>query len=225
MRLQFPLGVHAATCVRVGNALGAGDTARAIVTCKVTLVLSGMQHRGPLFKKMYLSQHIWYLWVWGCVFAAGVLAVLQGFVLASSKSVLGYIFTSDEWVSVQHNSVSSVSFCWSSPSIHSQIVALVSDTMTVYTFLQFLDALLVHSCSCHVLHGRWSVHRTACFLLLHHCLCFVSNSWAYSVRMLRNTCRHWDAENCCLVQFGVLLYDRPAYRDRTDVCGSAQNFR
>lgn len=30
------------------------------------------------------------------VFAAGVLAVLQGFVLAGSKSVLGYIFTSDE---------------------------------------------------------------------------------------------------------------------------------
>ncbi|XP_037543922.1 multidrug and toxin extrusion protein 1 [Nematolebias whitei] len=86
---MFPLGVHAAACVRVGNALGAGDTARAIVTCKVALVLSG------------------------------VLAVLQGFVLAGSKSVLGYIFTSDD-----------------------EIVALVSDNLTVYTFLQFLDALL-----------------------------------------------------------------------------------
>ena len=40
---QFPLGVHAAACVRVGNALGAGDTARALVTCKVALVLSGMK--------------------------------------------------------------------------------------------------------------------------------------------------------------------------------------
>lgn len=41
--LQFPFGVHAATCVRVGNALGAGDTARAIVTCKVVLVLAGVE--------------------------------------------------------------------------------------------------------------------------------------------------------------------------------------
>uniref|UniRef100_A0A673AAE2 Multidrug and toxin extrusion protein n=1 Tax=Sphaeramia orbicularis TaxID=375764 RepID=A0A673AAE2_9TELE len=63
---MFPLGVYAAACVRVGNALGAGNTARAIVTCKVSLFLSG------------------------------VLAVLQGIVIASSKSVIGYIFTSDD---------------------------------------------------------------------------------------------------------------------------------
>uniref|UniRef100_A0A3B4TFK7 Multidrug and toxin extrusion protein n=1 Tax=Seriola dumerili TaxID=41447 RepID=A0A3B4TFK7_SERDU len=86
---MFPLGVHAATCVRVGNALGAGDTARAIVTCKVALVLSG------------------------------VLAVFQGIVIAGCKSVVGYIFTSDE-----------------------NIVEIVSENLTVYTFLQFFDALL-----------------------------------------------------------------------------------
>uniref|UniRef100_A0A3Q2DT67 Multidrug and toxin extrusion protein n=1 Tax=Cyprinodon variegatus TaxID=28743 RepID=A0A3Q2DT67_CYPVA len=40
---MFPLGVHVAACVRVGNALGAGNTSRAIVTCKVALVLSGMK--------------------------------------------------------------------------------------------------------------------------------------------------------------------------------------
>uniref|UniRef100_A0AAZ3SLB9 Multidrug and toxin extrusion protein n=1 Tax=Oncorhynchus tshawytscha TaxID=74940 RepID=A0AAZ3SLB9_ONCTS len=39
---MFPLGVHAAACVRVGNALGAGDTSRALLTCKVALVLSGV---------------------------------------------------------------------------------------------------------------------------------------------------------------------------------------
>lgn len=65
---MFPLGVHAAACVRVGNALGAGDTARAIVTCKVALVLSGS------------------------------LAVLQGVVLAGYKSSIGFIFTSDETI-------------------------------------------------------------------------------------------------------------------------------
>ncbi|KAK1883302.1 Multidrug and toxin extrusion protein 1 [Dissostichus eleginoides] len=86
---MFPLGVHAAACVRVGNALGAGNTTRALVTCKVALFLSGM------------------------------LALLQGVVLAGSKSVVGYIFTSDE-----------------------NIVNMVSQNLTVYTFLQFFDALL-----------------------------------------------------------------------------------
>lgn len=86
---MFPLGVHAATCVRVGNALGAGNTAQAIVTCKVALVLSG------------------------------ALAVLQGIALAASKSTIGFIFTSDE-----------------------SIVDMVSNTMTVYIFVQFFDALM-----------------------------------------------------------------------------------
>ncbi|XP_035523082.1 multidrug and toxin extrusion protein 1 [Morone saxatilis] len=86
---MFPLGVHAAACVRVGNALGAGNTTRALVTCKVALVLSGS------------------------------LAVFQGIVIAGFKSVIAYIFTSDE-----------------------KIVALVSENITVYTFLQFFDSLL-----------------------------------------------------------------------------------
>ncbi|XP_070773264.1 multidrug and toxin extrusion protein 1 [Enoplosus armatus] len=86
---MFPLGVQAAACVRVGNALGAGNTTRAIVTCKVALVLSG------------------------------ILAVFQGFVIAGCKSVVGYLFTSDE-----------------------NIVAIVSENLTIYTFLQFFDAVL-----------------------------------------------------------------------------------
>ncbi|KAK2879647.1 multidrug and toxin extrusion protein 1 isoform X1 [Channa argus] len=86
---MFPLGIYAAACVRVGNALGAGNTTRALVTCKVALVLSG------------------------------ALAVLQGFVIASCKSVVGHIFTSDV-----------------------NIVEIVSENLTVYTFVQFFDALL-----------------------------------------------------------------------------------
>uniref|UniRef100_A0A3Q2VP66 Multidrug and toxin extrusion protein n=1 Tax=Haplochromis burtoni TaxID=8153 RepID=A0A3Q2VP66_HAPBU len=62
---MIPLGIHAAACVRVGNALGAGDTTRALLTCKVTLFLSGM------------------------------LAVCQGIGFASCKSVVAFIFTSD----------------------------------------------------------------------------------------------------------------------------------
>ncbi|XP_026874570.2 multidrug and toxin extrusion protein 1 [Electrophorus electricus] len=86
---MFPLGVHAAACVRVGNALGAGDTARALITSKVTLTVSG------------------------------ILALLQGIVLGFTKSVLGFIFTSDV-----------------------TIVNIVSENMTFYIFLQFFDALV-----------------------------------------------------------------------------------
>ncbi|KAK5858506.1 hypothetical protein PBY51_002639 [Eleginops maclovinus] len=86
---MFPLGIQAAACVRVGNALGAGNTTSALVTCKVALFLSG------------------------------TLAFLQGIAIASFKSVVGYIFTSDE-----------------------NIVNIVSQSLTVYIFVQFFDALL-----------------------------------------------------------------------------------
>ncbi|KAL2094207.1 hypothetical protein ACEWY4_008926 [Coilia grayii] len=58
-------GIHAAVSVRVGNALGAGDEARAQITCKVGLVL------------------------------CSALAVCQGVVIASTRSFIGYIFTND----------------------------------------------------------------------------------------------------------------------------------
>lgn len=45
LALQFPLGVQVAACVRVGNSLGAGDTMRAIVTSKVSLILAGEERR------------------------------------------------------------------------------------------------------------------------------------------------------------------------------------
>ncbi|XP_076137788.1 solute carrier family 47 member 4 [Alosa pseudoharengus] len=63
---MIPLGIQGAACIRVGNALGAGDTAGAILASKVVLIF------------------------------AAVLAVFQGVVLGSAKHVLGYIFTSDE---------------------------------------------------------------------------------------------------------------------------------
>ncbi|XP_034557396.1 solute carrier family 47 member 4 [Notolabrus celidotus] len=63
---MFPLGVQAAACARVGNALGAGDTARAILTTKLSFAL------------------------------ASCFAVVEGIVLCSTKSVIGLMFTSDE---------------------------------------------------------------------------------------------------------------------------------
>ncbi|KAM8768697.1 multidrug and toxin extrusion protein 1-like [Acanthopagrus schlegelii] len=86
---MFPLGIQAAACARVGNALGAGDTARAILTSKMSLTL------------------------------AGSFAVVEGLVLGSTKTVIGYMFTSDE-----------------------KIVGLVSHLMDAYCFLQFFDGLV-----------------------------------------------------------------------------------
>ncbi|KAM6932926.1 LOW QUALITY PROTEIN: multidrug and toxin extrusion protein 1-like [Xenentodon cancila] len=86
---MFPLGIQAAACARVGNTLGAGDTARAILTSKMSLTL------------------------------AGSIAVIEGIVLGSTKTVIGYIFTSDE-----------------------NIARLVSGLMNAYCFLQFFDGLV-----------------------------------------------------------------------------------
>ncbi|XP_051963195.1 multidrug and toxin extrusion protein 1-like [Xyrauchen texanus] len=86
---MFPLGIQGAACVRVGNALGAGDTAGAICTSKMSLTCTA------------------------------VLVVLQGLVLVSTKTVIGFLFTSDR-----------------------QIVALVSKLLNVYCVLQFFDGLV-----------------------------------------------------------------------------------
>ncbi|XP_029963570.1 multidrug and toxin extrusion protein 1-like [Salarias fasciatus] len=86
---MFPLGIQAAACARVGNALGAGDTARALLTTKLSLGLA-------------------------CGFAA-----VEGLVLGSTKTVIGYLFTSDE-----------------------EIVGLVSHLMNAYCALQLFDGLV-----------------------------------------------------------------------------------
>ncbi|XP_037533788.1 multidrug and toxin extrusion protein 1-like [Nematolebias whitei] len=41
---MFPLGIQAAACARVGNALGAGDTARALLTSKMSLTLAVLEY-------------------------------------------------------------------------------------------------------------------------------------------------------------------------------------
>ncbi|CAI5693316.1 unnamed protein product [Oreochromis niloticus] len=86
---MFPLGIQAAACARVGNALGAGDTGRALLTSKMSLTL------------------------------AGGIAVVEGLVLGSIKTVIGFVFTSDE-----------------------KIIGLVSQLMNAYCFLQFFDGLV-----------------------------------------------------------------------------------
>ncbi|XP_056139502.1 solute carrier family 47 member 4 [Lampris incognitus] len=86
---MFPIGVQVAACVRVGNALGAGDTAGAILASRVSLAL------------------------------AGGMAVVLGLVLVSTKTVIGFIFTSDE-----------------------HIVSLVSYLMNVHCVLHFFESMV-----------------------------------------------------------------------------------
>ncbi|XP_062392507.1 multidrug and toxin extrusion protein 1-like [Sardina pilchardus] len=89
---MFPLGVHGAACVRVGNALGAGNKARALITCKVALALTCVQ------------------------------ALFQMIFYASTRSVIGYIFTSDE-----------------------KIIQIIDKNMSLYIPQQLFDGL---ACVC-----------------------------------------------------------------------------
>ncbi|XP_053729289.1 multidrug and toxin extrusion protein 1-like isoform X2 [Synchiropus splendidus] len=108
---MFPVGVQAAACARVGNALGAGDTARAILTCKVSFAV------------------------------AGGFALIEGVVLGSTKSVIGFIFTSDKTV-----------------------IGLVSNLMNVYCFLQFFDGLVCVCTGIFLGTGRQRIPAVANFI-------------------------------------------------------------
>ncbi|KAL7400992.1 hypothetical protein ABVT39_021191 [Epinephelus coioides] len=108
---MFPLGIQAAACARVGNALGAGDTARALLTTKMSFTL------------------------------AGHFAVVEGLVLSSTKSVIGFIFTSDE-----------------------KIIGLVAHLMNAYCFLQFFDALVCVSTGIFLGTGKQKIPAVANFI-------------------------------------------------------------
>ncbi|KAI4815422.1 hypothetical protein KUCAC02_005567, partial [Chaenocephalus aceratus] len=108
---MFPLGIQAAACARVGNALGAGDTARAILTSKISFALSAS------------------------------IAVVEGIVLGSTKTVIGYIFTSDE-----------------------KIIGLVSHLMDAYCFLQFFDGLVCVCTGVFLGTGRQMIPAVANFI-------------------------------------------------------------
>ncbi|KAI3354135.1 hypothetical protein L3Q82_018691 [Scortum barcoo] len=120
---MFPVGVQAAACARVGNALGAGDTARAILTCKMSLALAGQSY---MFFCIVVYVHYFMVSVHFEEFTAPLFltrscsfAVVEGLVLGSTKTVIGLIFTSDE-----------------------KIIGLVSHLMNAYCFLQFFDGLV-----------------------------------------------------------------------------------
>lgn len=161
------------------------------------------------------------------VFATGVLAVFQCIVIAGCKSVVGYIFTSDEWVSEQRTLIpllhkGNFVFCLYSFTVCRKIVKIVSENLTVNVFLQFFDALLVcyYCCLLYSLFASFIQPISIFFLFsISQSVC------VFSVCLLRDSYRIWDAENCCLVQPGVLLLHWSTSGNSSDVCYPAQNFR
>lgn len=84
---QVTLGIQAATCARVGNALGCGDTAGAILTCKVALFLSGQAVCCGCRTQFGVTRRY-------RLFAV-TFAIAQAILLGATKSVVGLLFTSD----------------------------------------------------------------------------------------------------------------------------------
>lgn len=146
---QFPLGVHAAACVCIGNALGAGSTAKAIVICKVVLALSGIGaatvkggHEGH---REHLSEQPSPLFHGALRRRAGCGSGHRHHLQQVGRRIhlhLGRVSQTrpdpPPPVSVRspptHQLLSAV---------RRSIVAIVSETLTVYVFVQFFDALLV----------------------------------------------------------------------------------
>lgn len=141
------------------------------------------------------------------VFATGLFAVFQGIVLASCKSILGYIFTSDEWVSGQREkkdctiqwqicAFSYIFFCLQTncgdylKKPHSLHISTVLWCTSGMLLANRLNIVAITSCNQNI-HIFFS-NFTICVSVFPVCL-------------LRDTCRIRAAENCCLVQPGVLL--------------------
>ncbi|XP_053728228.1 multidrug and toxin extrusion protein 1-like [Synchiropus splendidus] len=108
---MFPFAVQAAACARVGNALGAGDTERAILTSKMTFGLSFS------------------------------FTLVEGVILFATKSVIAYIFISDE-----------------------NIVSLVAYLMNVYAVLQVFDGLVCISLGVFMGTGKQKIPAVANFV-------------------------------------------------------------
>lgn len=112
---QFPMGFSVATSVRVGNALGAGSTEQAKLSSKVSLVCTGVSRVSepePLFccgcclfssfLIIFTSSARCCFNVMPCILMPdpAAFSLFIGTCLGLSKDVIGYIFTTDEWVKV-----------------------------------------------------------------------------------------------------------------------------
>lgn len=93
---QFPIGFSVAASVRVGNALGAGNTERAKLSSKVSIIITRMSLVSSVsfIHKSYRDVLI------RLVHDPVTVSCLVGLCLFATKDVIGYIFTTDKWVFV-----------------------------------------------------------------------------------------------------------------------------
>lgn len=97
-------------------------------------------------------------------FAIGVVAVFQGIGLASCKSGIGYIFTSDEWVSEQHSHI----YC----SCTEKRIYLMYSMLSLYYLQHHRGNCLGEPHSLHICTVFWcnsgmSERNTSCFTISH----------------------------------------------------------
>lgn len=80
---------------------------------------------------------------------------------------------------------------------------IVAETLTVYTFIQFFDALLVRDWETQLKLFKSDAQRRLCVAL--------------PVCLLRDSSRVWDAEDRCPVEPGRLLLRRSSSGSGSDV--------
>lgn len=118
MNRQFPLGVQAAACARVGNALGAGDTERALLVTKIGLGLSCQSHISCRCNVtvQYVRTGMWIepqkTVTLSHLPPPVTFSCCESIFLGATKDVIGYMFTSDEWVTCFDRRT-----CWTSKNL------------------------------------------------------------------------------------------------------------
>lgn len=104
---QFPMGFSVAASVRVGNALGAGNTEQAKLSSKVALICAGMTKSCPRFAHLNVPPtgillsplfslslvHLKYTLF--LMPNPAIASCFTGACLGVSKDVIGYIFTTE----------------------------------------------------------------------------------------------------------------------------------
>lgn len=117
---QFPMGMAIASSARVGNALGSGNVVQAISSYKVSVICTrknwficsafcNMSKIWRTHARMHARTHTCIISkskIWRTSFLPVAVSCTMGLIFGSSKSVLGYIFTTDKWVQVSWASFS-----------------------------------------------------------------------------------------------------------------------
>uniref|UniRef100_A0A8C9Z020 Multidrug and toxin extrusion protein n=1 Tax=Sander lucioperca TaxID=283035 RepID=A0A8C9Z020_SANLU len=85
----FPLGIQAAACARVGHALGAGDTAKAILTSKMSLALAGQLYTCSVTGFIFTSDFFNALFVSMGIFLGTGLSLSVTLMFVAKLRVLG----------------------------------------------------------------------------------------------------------------------------------------